>query len=86
MLGRVIVELSELTGFARAELESLKSFISSETMELPGWPTVVILRRPYGGAFWWGHQMTRNVCRMIQAATRALFPSNVARVRTSNHT
>ena len=28
MLGRVIVELSELTGFARAELESLKSFIS----------------------------------------------------------
>ena len=28
MLGRVIVELSELTGFARAELESLKAFIS----------------------------------------------------------
>ena len=28
MLGRVIVELSELTGFRRAELESLKSFIS----------------------------------------------------------
>ena len=28
MLGRVIVELSELTGFRRAELESLKAFIS----------------------------------------------------------
>ena len=28
MLGRVIVELSELTGFKRAELESLKAFIS----------------------------------------------------------
>ena len=28
MLGRVIVELSELTGFGRAELESLKAFIS----------------------------------------------------------
>ena len=28
MLGRVIVELSELTGFRRTELESLKSFIS----------------------------------------------------------
>ena len=28
MLGRVIVELSELTGFRRADLESLKSFIS----------------------------------------------------------
>ena len=28
MLGRVVVELSELTGFGRAELESLKAFIS----------------------------------------------------------
>ena len=28
MLGRVLVELSELTGFRRAELESLKAFIS----------------------------------------------------------
>ena len=28
MLGRVVVELSELTGFRRAELESLKAFIS----------------------------------------------------------
>ena len=28
MLGRVVVELSELTGFKRAELESLKAFIS----------------------------------------------------------
>ena len=30
MLGRVIVELSELTGFRRAELESLKAFISRQ--------------------------------------------------------
>ena len=53
LLGRVIVELSELTGFRRAELESLKAFISrSATTALPGWPTAAILKPRYGAASW----------------------------------
>ena len=52
MLGRVIVELSELTGFRRPNWKASRRLSQGATMALPGWPIGATLKPRCGAASW----------------------------------